>query len=264
MDGILGYCLWTVIGIFAFLIARMFIRFIYEFLASRDMVYMRVTLPKADSKLDKEKETKKDLKEKLGVMSVVYRGLHRMSSTSFFDTAEDVMFRCAKVSMELVYDDGEVYFYIITYKSNAKAVTQLITSNYPDAEVRFVDREKEYVHIKPAGYTLRMASVGKRHDSVLPIKTYKTLEDDLLSNFTNAFGGLKRGDKAVFLISAKPVGSKWNKKAKKAATDLAKGKFKKGYSTGMIGEFFERLFAPFYWILNRFVNNEETHGSNAP
>lgn len=30
----------------------------------KKMVYLRITLPKADSKLDKEKETKKDFKEK--------------------------------------------------------------------------------------------------------------------------------------------------------------------------------------------------------
>lgn len=34
----------------------------------KHLVYMKVTLPKSDSKLDKEKETK-DFKEKIGMMS---------------------------------------------------------------------------------------------------------------------------------------------------------------------------------------------------
>jgi hypothetical protein len=32
---------------------------------NKTLVYMKVTLPKTDSKLDKEKETKKDFKEKI-------------------------------------------------------------------------------------------------------------------------------------------------------------------------------------------------------
>jgi hypothetical protein len=32
------------------------------------LVYLKITLPKKDSKLDKEQETKKDFKEKMGMM----------------------------------------------------------------------------------------------------------------------------------------------------------------------------------------------------
>jgi len=32
---------------------------------AKNLVYLRVRVPKADSKLDKEKETKKDFKEKI-------------------------------------------------------------------------------------------------------------------------------------------------------------------------------------------------------
>jgi hypothetical protein len=57
---------------------------------------------------------------------------------------------------------------------------------------------------------------------VYPIKTYKYLEDDPLNNFTNVFGGLGKDDKAVFQIIIKPVSSRYNKKAKKAASLVAK------------------------------------------
>jgi len=29
-------------------------------------------------------------------------------------------------------------------------------------------------------------------------------------------------------------------------------------------ELIQKILDPFYWILNRFINNEETPGSNAP
>jgi hypothetical protein len=65
---------------------------------------MKVTLPRADSKLDKEKETKKDFKEKAGVMSVFYKSIHKMTETSFLETFMNIVFRHAKLSLEFVYD----------------------------------------------------------------------------------------------------------------------------------------------------------------
>jgi hypothetical protein len=43
------------------------------------------------------------------------------------------------------------------------------------------------------------------NDDVYPIKTYKYFEDDPLSSFTNAFGLLKKTDKAVLQIIIKPL-----------------------------------------------------------
>jgi hypothetical protein len=40
----------------------------FELYKSKDLVYLKITLPKKDSKLDKEQETKKDFKEKMGMM----------------------------------------------------------------------------------------------------------------------------------------------------------------------------------------------------
>lgn len=71
--------------IFFFVVLRI-VRLMYEVIMSKQLVYMKVTLPRADSKLDKEKETKKDFKEKAGVMSVVFKSVHKMAETSFLIT----------------------------------------------------------------------------------------------------------------------------------------------------------------------------------
>lgn len=155
-----------------------------------------------------------------------------------------------------------VHFYLVTYPEFAKLITQQITSNYPDAEVKYVT-PKEYVEIKPAGHTLQAASSSKTHDSVFPIKTYKYFEDDPLSSLTNAFGMLKKTDKAVFQIVVKPVGPSWNKKAKKAAGLLSKGKYNKSAESALIISLIQKILSPIYWIVNRFINNEEVQ-SNAP
>jgi len=247
--------------IVAFLFLKL-IRLIYEVYASRKLVYMRVSLPRADSKLDKEKETKKDFKEKTGIMSIFYKGIHKISEATFLETILDLIFDHAKISLELVYDKWQVSFYVVTYKEYVTLISQQITSNYPDAEVRIVSKE-EYGEIKPAGYTLRASSIGKANDDVYPIKTYKYFEDDPLSSLTNNIGNLKKEDHAVVQLVIKPVGSGWNRKAKKAASLVAKGEYKKGLKWGLFVTILRTVFAPVYWILNRFVNNEEV-ASSAP
>jgi hypothetical protein len=49
----------------AFILIKKAVRLAFEIWYSKNLVYLKVTLPKADSKLDKEKETKKDFKEKI-------------------------------------------------------------------------------------------------------------------------------------------------------------------------------------------------------
>jgi len=41
------------------------VRLLFELYYSKNLRYLQITLPRADSKLDKEKETKKDFKEKI-------------------------------------------------------------------------------------------------------------------------------------------------------------------------------------------------------
>jgi hypothetical protein len=162
------------------------IRLAYEVLMAGRLVYMKVTLPRADSKLDKERETKKDFKEKVGIMSVFYKSVHNLTQSSALDTVMNVIFRHAKISLELMYHDGQVHFYAVGYKEHLSLVVQQITSNYPDAEVKLIDR-KDFPEIKPLGFTLQAASISKDNDDVYPIKTYKYFEDDPLSTFTNNF-----------------------------------------------------------------------------
>ncbi len=243
-------------------IAIRIIRLAYEVLMADRLVYMRITLPRADSKLDKERETKKDFKEKMGIMTVFYKSIHNLTQSSAWDTIMNFIFHHAKVSLELFFHDGLVHFYVVGYKEHATLVIQQITSNYPDAEVKIIQR-KDMPEIKPVGYTLQAASVSKRSDDIYPIKTYKYFEDDPLSSFTNNFGSLKKTDVASIQFVLKPLSHSWNKKAKKAAWLVAKGEYKKWMKFGVLGTVFKVITAPLSWILYRFVKNEES-ASTAP
>jgi hypothetical protein len=231
---------------FWFLVVKL-IRLIFEVSLTKKLVYMKVTLPKSDSKLDKEKETKKDFKEKIWMMSMYYKAIHKLSDSWLKDTVTDALFDHSKVSLELAYEDWELSFFIVTYESYVNVVTQHITSIYNDAEVRILEKEKEYIKIKPLWYTLRAASLWKELDDVFPVRSFKYLEDDPLNNFTNVFSSLDKEDKAVYQIVVKPVGSGWNKKAKRAAWLVAKWEYNKRRKIPFLDFFWNPLVALVSW-----------------
>lgn len=222
------FIFWCIIIYIALLLSLRWIRLLFEIYWSKYFIYLQVTFPKADSKLDKERETKRDFKEKIGMMSMYYKAIHKLSETSFKDTFLNFLFDHGKVALELVFQKGEVYFFVITYQEYANVVIQHITSIYNDAEVRIISKE-EYVNLKPEKeYTLEASSLGKRRENFFPIRTFKYLEDDPLNNFTNVFSSLGQNDRAVYQFVIKPVGSEWNKRAKKAASLVSKGIYRQG------------------------------------
>lgn len=147
---------------------------------------MRISLPRSDSKLDKERETKKDFKEKIGQMNMFYKAVHKLSEAGLRETLLNFFFAHSKISLELVYEKGEVHFMMSTYESFAEVVKQHITSIYNDAEIEVIDK-KNYVRLIRSGYKLHAASLGKTHNEYFPIRSYKYLEDDPINNFTNVF-----------------------------------------------------------------------------
>ena len=104
-----------VLAVVLFYFLRWAIRLAAEIIMSKDLVYIEVTLPRSDSKLDKERETKKDFKEKIGIMSLVYKSLHKIDSASFRYSIMDFFLRHVKISLEMVFKKGQLYFYVVTY-----------------------------------------------------------------------------------------------------------------------------------------------------
>ena len=224
------------------------IQLLFEIYYSKHLRYLKVTLPRADSKLDKEKETKKDFKEKAWIMSMFYKAIHKLAEAGLKDTLLNWIFGHSKISLELVYDQGQVTFFIVTYDNYVGLISQHITSLYNNAEIVVVDPNKDYVDLKKPGYKRRAASLWKEHDDVYPIKTFKYLEDDPLNNFINVFGWLDKKDTAVYQVVIKPEGSSWNKKAKNAAWLVAKWKYKKN-KKGIL----KFIWAPFGVLFNPVV-----------
>jgi len=77
-----------------------------------------------------------------------YKAIHKLSEIGFKDTLLNWFFDNTKISLELVYKEGKVNFYMITYKSYVDVISQHITSIYTDAEVLIIDPKKDYIELK--------------------------------------------------------------------------------------------------------------------
>jgi uncharacterized sodium:solute symporter family permease YidK len=97
------YIVYVIMIFFSTLLLIKIIRFIFELYYSKHLRYLKITIPRSDSKLDKEKETKKDFKEKIGMMTMFYKAIHKLSEAGLSDTFYNFLFRHSKISLELVY-----------------------------------------------------------------------------------------------------------------------------------------------------------------
>ena len=239
----------------AFFLIRWIMRLIFELALARTLVYIQVTLPRSDSKLDKEHETKKDFKEKIGIMNLVHNAFWKISATSLKNTMLHWLFNHIKISYEIIYKEGQVYFFLVTYRSLFPTISQTITSIYPDAEVVIRDK-KDYVTFTDNHGKVRSTSIRKTDDPYFPIKTYKYFEEDPLTTFTNVFGGLKKTDVAVYQIVAKPLSHNYNDKAKEIAGLYSKGKYKQGGSFLFSLTTLGKMFGPLRWMVTNFIQNK--------
>jgi hypothetical protein len=111
------------------------LRFNYAWWMGHKLVSLKVLLPRTDSKIDQEKRTEKDFKEKVAIMEQLYRALWEVKSLTFWQYLHFWIFRYATISFEYFVVDGELTFYVVTQPSLVSIVEKQITSFYADAEV---------------------------------------------------------------------------------------------------------------------------------
>lgn len=248
-DLVLAYPVWVLLAVIAlFLLPKLLFRFLHYWYAAthkHDLVYMQVTLPRKDSKLDQEKQTEKDFKEKVGVMEQFYRNIHEIRELNLWNRFKSWLVNYDMVSFELVLNNKELYFYVVTYKYFKTLIEKQITSYYPDADINYV---KPY-DLGKKGDSIKAFYLHERRKYWFPIKTYKTLENDPLNDITNVFSKLQENDFASIQIVVNSIGKGWNKKAEKEGAAMFKGK-KDTYGSG-IASFLGKI--PVIGFLNTLI-----------
>ena len=208
---------------------------------AKKLIYMRVRLTRTDSKIDDEKRSEKDFKEKIAIMQQFYRAIHEIWEINIWNKITTWIWQDDFVSFELFLENKQVHFYVVTQEKYASIIEKQISSFYPNANF-FI--EKMAYKFRPHWNKVW----GYNFKTVLPfwdtIKMYDTMEHDPLNDLANVLSKVWGTETAVFQVIVHPIADKdWKEKAEKKASDF----FSKKEGDG----FFSRL--PIIWPVIKFI-----------
>ncbi|MBI4235544.1 type IV secretory system conjugative DNA transfer family protein [Candidatus Peregrinibacteria bacterium] len=219
---------------------------------SKRLIFIRVTLPREDSPKDDQKQTEKDFREKIAIMSQFFRNLHETRELNLMNSLKVKLFKHNIFTFELVAHEKVVDFYVTTPKYYQEILEKQITSYYPAADIQPVEPYIAY----PKGSKSRSFYAFTQKKYWFSIKTFKTLENDPLNDLTNVFSKLEQEETAVIQLVMRPRNDKWTKKATDVGEAFFKGKEVGRFKIPVLGPIlnvFKGIFLGF-----EKMNNEET------
>lgn len=103
-----------VVGMIVIILIKNMLRFFYDVFNSRRIIYLKILLPRGQSKLDREqeKELAKDMKEKIGRMGQVFHNFHKIGGLSLKENIMTRFFDKPKTTMIYHYEEGVLNFII--------------------------------------------------------------------------------------------------------------------------------------------------------
>lgn len=208
---IMRFVLAVVAVILLWKLIKYVIAFLYDVLNAHRIVYLKVLLPRGDSKMDREqsKELAKDMKEKIWRMSQIYTNLHKLGDLSLGDSILAGVFDKPKVTLMLHYEEDQLYFIIGTYPEYVDIVEGALSAQFADLSVEGVQQPnmfgKKHSYIVP---------LQPEKEAIYPIRMYTQMKDDPLNNLIDSMANVKDHDTFTVVLPIKPVGSAFNKKAK--------------------------------------------------
>lgn len=208
-----------VVGILFLIVVRNILRFFYDVFNARRIIYLKVLLPRGQSKLDREqeKELAKDMKEKIGRMSQVFHNMHKIGSLSMKDTFMKNIFDKPKFTLIYHYEEGILDFIIGAYPEYQQILEGAISAQFPNCSIEKTTRphffKRKHWDIMP---------LEPKKDPIFNIKIYKQQPDDPINNIVDAIGKISRYDTLSIVIPIKPVGHSFNLKSQKAVDRLYK------------------------------------------
>ena len=214
----------------------------YDHFTEKKRVYMQITMPREESQKDKEVATEKDFKEKIAIMEQLYRAMHEIRELNVWNQIFVWLFDRDTVSFEMHAKHKDITLFASVHAYYSEILEKQITSYYPSADIQYV--KPEGLQPKEAktknmvkGYYLYLKQLNW-----YPLKTYKTIENDSLNDFTNVLSKLDENERAIIQIMIRPRSTKWQKEAKAFATAMFKNKKPE------TGGIFRKFFGIFGWF----------------
>jgi len=199
------------------------------------MVFLKINIPKKESKEDKEAEgealgTNRDFKDQIGVMKQLYESLFAMENSSWKKYFIGQPF----FSFEYVIRKNMIDFFMVVPRELATIVEKQLTAFYPDC---YIEEETDY-NIFPENSKVAYTYMHHSKHYKYPFRTYQRMTTDPLNTLTNALSKLEPDEGAAIQIMMRPRQDGWQKKGRKLAKDILEDK-----EDG----FFSKL-NPFTWV----------------
>ena len=203
-------------GIISWCLALWLIRYWHRRREAKDLVHLKITLPRNDSKLDNEKRTEKDFHEQIGKAEQLFRALHETRDMNLYNVfIKRMLWGKPMISFELQFEKRQLYFVVVCDPYYQKIIQKQITSFYYSAEVEVIKPEDRFT-LEEKGHRSNGFFMFLKRSYWYPIQTYKQIEDDPLNIVSNAFSKLSKDEKAAVQLVVHPIAKGWQKKGKRS------------------------------------------------
>lgn len=185
------------------------------------MTFLKIRIPKNESKEDKEREAdsmgaQRDFKETLGVMKQLFESLYALEESKWIKwfVGQDFL------SFEYVVQDNQIDFYVVLPRKLMTVVEKQITSFYPEC---FVEEVPDY-NLFQENSKVAYCFMHLAKESIFPIRTYQRMTADPLNNITNVLSKFEAHEGAAIQVMIRPETSNWQAKGRKEAKNILEDK----------------------------------------
>ncbi len=204
--------------LFSIFILLLIIYFIINYLRNRNTKSLKldIFLVKIPQYSDREKaELSQDfIAQTLGRVEGLFTALSSLKvDKTYFSPRQDLF------SFEIVVKHNTISFYVATPHKYRDFLLQQLQAIYPKI---YFEEVKDYNIFEPQSEIV-VGSLRFTNDFSLPIKTYKTLENDPLEAITNALSKLNDTESAVIQYVFRSAPKAWHSRGLKIAKEMNQG-----------------------------------------
>ena len=214
-----------------------FLRYLTNFRRSLDLVFLRVLIPKKDSREDREKDQEqfggnKDFQKITGLMVHLLQNMQSLFSGKLKNKILGQEF----FSLEQAVLDGEIYFFIVVPRRFVYAVEKQVSSFYESAVVEVVEDYNIFLEgCKVTGTELVLTQSFAK-----PLQTFQSLQSETMNPILGALAKIPRTEGAAIQYMLRPV-TGWQSVCENFASGLLNPGKKKGGGA---------WWNPFVWIVS--------------
>jgi hypothetical protein len=185
------------------------------------MTFLRIRVPKKESKEDKEQDSEalgsqRDFKESVGVMKQLFESLAAIMDHTWrrYFFGQDFM------ACEYVVQNNLIDFYMVVPHRLITIVEKQITSYYPDC---YIEEEPDY-NLFSKNSKVASSYMTIEEEFALPIRTYSRMTADPFNNISNVLSKMEPDETAAIQIMIRPMHNGWQKHGRHKAKEILEGK----------------------------------------